>query len=277
MPKFMCKDCGVQFPESRDPPASCPISDDERAGYWWKGQDLGKRPVREWTTLEELKAKGYRVEMRKEEEGLWSIITRPDFAIGQRAFIVRTNEGNLLWDCIPYIDEETITKIKDIGGLRAIAMSHPQYYSTIVEWSNAFGGIPIYLHSADRKWVMYDSPNIQFWSGDTKKLFGNLELICLGGHFDGGTVLLWPQGAGGKGVVLSADIIQVVGHDSVSFMYSYPTLIPLSATIVKKIASKMANYDYNRMYGGFEGRNMVSGAKESVRKSAERYVDHLTA
>jgi glyoxylase-like metal-dependent hydrolase (beta-lactamase superfamily II) len=231
--------------------------------------------VREWTTLEEMRAKGYRNEIREEEAGLMSIVTRPDFAIGQRAFVVHTEEGNLLWDCVAYLDEETVRTIKSIGGLRGIAMSHPQYYSSIVEWSSAFGGIPVYLHAADKKWVVYDSPNIDFWTGETKKLFGGLELVCLGGHFDGGTVLHWPQGADGKGVILSADIIQVVGSNSVSFMYSYPTLIPLSATIVKRIASAIDPYTYDRIYGGFEGRNLTSGAKESVRSSAKRYVEHI--
>jgi glyoxylase-like metal-dependent hydrolase (beta-lactamase superfamily II) len=276
VPKFICKDCGIQFPESNEPPTSCPISDDERAGYWVKGQNLSSRPVREWTTLEEMRSRGYRNEIRAEENGLSSIITRPDFAIGQRAFIVQTPDGNLLWDCIAYLDEDTTSRIKAIGGLKAIAVSHPQYYSGIVEWSDRFGEIPIYLHAADKKWVVYPSPNIKLWEGETLDLFGELKLIKLGGHFDGGTVLYWPQGALGRGVVLSADIIQVVDSSWVSFMYSYPTLIPLPAMTVQRIANTMEEYRYDRIYGGFEGRNLMTNARECVRKSAERYVKHLT-
>ena len=29
-----------------------------------------------------------------------------------------------------------------MGGLKAIAISHPHYYSSMVEWSRAFGGVP---------------------------------------------------------------------------------------------------------------------------------------
>ncbi len=275
MPKFICKDCGLQYPESTQPPSTCPISDEERAGYWVKGQNLAIRPVREWTTLEEMQAKGYRNEIHLEEPKLSSVITRPDFAIGQRAFIVQTPEGNLLWDCVAYVDDNTVESITAIGGLRAIAMSHPQYYSGIVEWSKVFGNIPVYLHEADKKWLFHSSPNIVHWSGEEKKLFGGLELIHLGGHFDGGTVLYWPAGAQGKGVVLSADIIQVVDSRWVSFMYSYPTLIPLSAKKVQRIANTMRPFKYDRMYGGFEGRNISSGSHESVERSAERYIAHL--
>ena len=38
-------------------------------------------------------------------------------------------------------------------GLRAIAISHPHYYTTIVDWSRAFGGVPVYVHADDREWV----------------------------------------------------------------------------------------------------------------------------
>jgi hypothetical protein len=61
----------------------------------------------------------------------------------------------------------------------------------MVEWSHALGGGPIYLHAADREWVMRADPAVQFWEGATKTIGPNLTLIRLGGHFDGGTVLHW--------------------------------------------------------------------------------------
>ena len=91
----------------------------------------------------------------------------------------------------------------------------------MVEWADRFG-IPIYLHEADREWVMRPSERITFWSGETYPLSDGMTLLRLGGHFPGGTVLHWKQGAGGKGVLLSGDIIQVVADRRwVSFMYSY--------------------------------------------------------
>ena len=99
-----------------------------------------------------------------------SIVTFPAFGIGQRAQLLRTPHGNILWDCISLIDRATIEMINAMGGIKGIAISHPHYYTTMVEWSQAFGGMPIHLHAADRKWIMRDDPAIALWQGETKEL-----------------------------------------------------------------------------------------------------------
>jgi hypothetical protein len=76
------------------------------------------------------------------------------FAIGQRALFLRKSKVNILWDCLPLLDEAVVEAMKPLGGISAIAISHPNCYSGMVEWSRALGGVPIYLHAADRKWVM---------------------------------------------------------------------------------------------------------------------------
>ncbi len=43
--------------------------------------------------------------------------------------------------------------VRRLGGIAAIAISHPHYYTTMVEWSRAFGNAPIFLHELDRKWI----------------------------------------------------------------------------------------------------------------------------
>src|SRR3982074_3231289 len=78
----------------------------------------------------------------------------PAFGIGQRAILARTPAGNVLWDCLALIDDATVDLLKGMGGVAAIAISHPHYYTTMVEWSRALGGAPIYLHAADSQWVM---------------------------------------------------------------------------------------------------------------------------
>ena len=50
-----------------------------------------------------------------------------------------------------------------------------------------FGDVPIYLHEADREWVMRPDERIHFWSGDTTKLHESVTLIHCGGHFAGST------------------------------------------------------------------------------------------
>ena len=143
-----------------------------------------------------------------EEEAprLLGIGTEPEFAIGQRALLLQSPGGNLLWDCISLLDDETIAEVNARGGIRAIAISHPHFYSSMIEWAECFDA-QIFLHSADREWVMRKSRRIQFWEGTTLSLWDELTLINCGGHFEGGTVLHWPTGANGKGALLTGDII----------------------------------------------------------------------
>lgn len=266
MPKFICSTCGTQYPESETPPQHCLICEDERQYIGWNGQ--------QWTTLERLQA-GHHNEFKTEEPHLTGIGTHPGFAIAQRALLVQTPQGNLLWDCISLIDEATVTFINALGGIRAIAISHPHYYSSMVEWSQAFSA-PIYLHAADRQWVMRPDPAVEFWEGETKQLWGDLTLIRCGGHFAGGTVLHWPGSAGGRGALLSGDILQVVSDRRyVSFMYSYPNLIPLSAARVRQVVSAVEPFVFDRIYGAWWGRVVSTDAKAAVARSAERYIRAL--
>lgn len=142
-----------------------------------------------WTTLEGMRTSGkYQNEILHDEDGLYSITTKQDFGIGQTAYLVQNQGFNLLWDCITYLDEATRAEVRRCGGLHAIALSHPHYYSAQVEWAEAFD-VPIYIHEDDQQWVVQPSRRIQFWSGETLQLADGLKLYRLGGHFRGGTVL----------------------------------------------------------------------------------------
>jgi len=266
MMQFICKTCGTQFPASEQPLSNCPICEDERQYIGWEGQ--------QWTTLSELQQNHHNI-IKTIEPNLTGIGTRPSFAIAQRALLVQTSEGNILWDCISLIDEPTSAAVKALGGVSAIAISHPHFYSSMIEWSRAFNA-PIYLHADDRQWVMRQDPQIKFWEGETKSLGEELMLLRLGGHFTGGTVLHWSAGADGKGAILSGDILQVVSDRRfVSFMYSFPNLIPLPAHIVRRIANTVKPYEFDRIYGAWWDRIITSGAKAAVALSAERYITAL--
>jgi glyoxylase-like metal-dependent hydrolase (beta-lactamase superfamily II) len=266
MPNFICVTCGSEFAESPQPPALCDICHDQRQYVGHAGQ--------QWTTLESLR-KSHHNSVHLEERNLIGIGMEPAFAIGQRALLVRETQGNVLWDCTPLLDEALIELIKGIGGIAAIAISHPHYYSTMVEWAKAFDA-KIYLHADDRRWVMRPDESIEFWNGETKSLPSGLTLIRCGGHFDGGTVLHWPAGAGGKGVILSGDILQVVEDRRwVSFMYSYPNLIPLPASKVERIVKAVELFAFDRIYGAWWGRCVPTDAKQAVVRSAQRYIQAI--
>ena len=117
---------------------------------------------------------------------------------------------------------------------------------------------------------------LEFWDGETKEIKPGLTLIRCGGHFEGGTVLHWAEGAGSKGTVLSGDILQVVEDRRwVSFMYSYPNLIPLPAKTIRRIVSAVEPFEFDRIYGAWWGKVVATDAKSAVHRSADRYIRAL--
>ncbi len=259
----ICVQCGTQFAESAQPPPSCPICEDERQFVRLDGQ--------QWTTLERLAADHHN-RLEDEAPQLLGIGSEPEFAIGQRALLLQSPGGNLLWDCISLLDQKTIAEVKESGGIRAIAISHPHFYSSMIEWAERFDS-QIFLHAADRQWVMRKSPRIQFWEGTTLSLWDDLTLANCGGHFEGGTVLHWPAGASGTGALLTGDIITVVqDRRYVSFMRSYPNLIPLGPAAIQRILETIEPFPFEQIYGGWWKANVSSDAKAAVTRSAERYL-----
>lgn len=261
MKNYLCVTCGTQFSETSAPPAKCPICEDIRQYVPETGQ--------KWTTLEELCA-GHRNLWQSCEPNLFGIGTTPEFAIGQRALLIRTEEGNFLWDCISLLDRGTIELLQSLGGIRAIAVSHPHYYTTVVEWSRAFDA-PVYLHAADRAWLMRPDPAIQFWDNEKLELAPGLTLVHCGGHFEGGTILHWEAGAEGRGALLTGDILQVTPDRMVTMMFSYPNYLPLPPDTVQQIGEKVGRLAFDRIYGAFWKRVVAAQAKEVVARSVARY------
>ena len=209
------------------------------------------------------------------DPGVTTIRTDPGFAIGQQAHLIQTAAGNVLWDCISFLDDAMIAEVRGRGGIAAIAISHPHFYSSMVEWSRAFAA-PIYLHADNRTWVMRPDQMVEFWEGGAREVLPGLTIVRCGGHFSGSSVLHWVSGAGGKGALFTGDTIDVVSDRRyVSFMYSFPNLIPLNARGVRGIVAAVAPYDFDRIYGGWSGSVVAAGAKKAVRRSAERYIAHI--
>ncbi len=266
---YICVTCGVQQAPSASKPARCPLCEDERQYVRQDGQA--------WTTLAELAAQGHRVELRELEPDLIGIGGQPAVGIGQRAILVRTSGGNFLWDCFGFIDDKSVAAIRAMGGIAGIAMSHPHFYGVMVEWSQAFGGCPIWISADDRTWVQREDPAIVEWRG-TREVLPGVTLIQTGGHFEGSAVLHWAAGARGRGALLVGDTITVVPDvRAVSFMRSYPNLIPLPAGEIRRIVAAVAPYEFERIYGGWWDRVTQRDGKGAVERSARRYLKWIGA
>lgn len=265
MPAYICRTCGVQHAESERPPEHCIICEDERQYVGRGGQ--------QWLTLDEMRSTNYENRFVDVLPDLTAVFTTPRFAIGQRTLIVQTPNGNFMWDAITYIDEATVETIRELGGIAAISVSHPHFYDSMVEFSHAFDGAPIYIPSADREWVVRPDPAVHYYEAKIEPLPG-LTLLQVGGHFEGSGVLHWAEGAGGRGAVLTGDSISVAADtDWVTFMRSYPNYIPLPESAVRRIVDTLEPYGFEHVYGGWMGQDVLADGKAAVQRSAERYIE----
>src|SRR5215469_15059822 len=266
MQPWVCATCANQYPAQESPPERCVICADERQWVPPSGQ--------RWTTLAELAAAGHQSDVRQVEPGLFGIGATPPVAIGQRALVIQTAGGNLLWDPPGFLDEQAIQAVRAVGGLRAVTASHPHFYGSIVEWSHAFGA-EILLPRADMRWLTRPDQAVRTWSGSLTVLPG-VTLVQCGGHFPGSAVAHWADGAGGAGALLAGDTIFVTpGEERVTFVWSAPNRLPLPERAVLGVVGAVRPYRFDRIYGGWWQPVVRAGAREILESSASRYIEFL--
>lgn len=263
MTVWICRACGIEYSNTARPPGRCAICSDDRQYVPAGGQ--------QWTSLTELRA-DHTGSFAELESDLYGLRVTPSFGIGQRGLLLRTPGGNVLWEPPGFVDQRLIDAATALGGVAAVASSHPHLVGCSVTWSKAFDGVPVYFAEADRRWLRRPDDVIRWWS-DRVELLPGVELVQCGGHFPGSAVLHWPAGAAGRGALLVGDTLMVAAdHASVSFMRSYPNLIPLPERLVRRVAGRIAPLGFDRIYGAFHGGVIDSAAAAGVQRSAERYL-----
>ncbi|MQY27860.1 MBL fold metallo-hydrolase [Nocardia aurantia] len=267
----ICATCAVEHDAAA---RVCRICADERqwvpaAGQLWLGED-------------ELLASGRTASIRELEPDLFGLTVTPKVGIGQQSHLIRTPAGIVLWDVVGYVDEAAVATVRELGEVVAIVASHPHHYGTQVQWSRLLGGVPVFAAAADLEWVARPDPVIRPWRDRLEPAPG-VTVRQVGGHFPGSAVAHWAAGAGGAGVLFSADTVQAnPDRMSVAFMRSYPNRIPLSAAVVERVAGVVSEFAFDRVYDNF-GNTVDGDAREVIRRSADRYIrwvrgdfDHLT-
>ncbi len=258
---MICTACGTQYPQGIAAGAHCPVCADERQYIPETGQG--------WTTLEALQ-NNYGVIINKLQDNLYELKMAPSFAIGQRALLVITPGGNILWDCIALINEPTIAFIRSMGGLEAIAFSHPHYYTTMNEWAGTFD-CPVYIHAHDEEWIYNKGSNISLWHATEMELWNGIKLVNVGGHFKGSSILHVPFLSGG-GAILCGDTFYISpSKQYMAAMYSYPNRIPLPVKEIRRIKTQMMAIPFDTMFGFYDFQNICGNAKHILETSLERY------
>ncbi|MEI6945955.1 MBL fold metallo-hydrolase [Paraflavisolibacter sp. H34] len=260
--RHICATCGTRYAEDRFDPDHCLVCLDDRQYIGEGGQS--------WTSHDEL-AKTRTIRFARLQEGLLDLRIAPAFAIGQRAHLVLSPAGNILWDCLPFLDAPTVAYLHSLGGLRAVTISHPHYYGLMTEWARAFD-CPVYLHQNDAQWVMDPDPRITFWEGKGKTLWDGIRMVHTAGHFPGSTVLHLPH-HGPRGTLLTGDSIFVSrDRKQVGAMYSYPNYIPLGAAAIKYLAEQVRPLAFDSLHGAFDGQDLPSGAYDIFARSMDKYL-----
>lgn len=275
---LVCETCGTQFPtEDKLNVTTCFICDDPRQYVPPSGQSF--------VSLRSLRSGGHKnvfMPIPGDPGRFMAIHTQPKVGIGQRAILVCTPKGNVLWDCVTFLDDETIATIMAIGGLDAIVISHPHYYSTHLEWARAFG-CPIYLASEDKGWLAQEDAKHQVFITETETDILGTKVLKLGGHFPGSLVMLFdgrllvadtflatPSGLGNWDMDAVGTARQRPPRmSSFSFMWSYPNMIPLAPDAVEHMWTILKKYEFGSTHGAFPGMDIVTTPQEMKRRVLE--------
>ncbi|KAK3673093.1 hypothetical protein LTR78_006933 [Recurvomyces mirabilis] len=274
---LLCNACGTQYPvNTQSNKDSCKICDDPRQFVPPEGQTF--------TTLATLRNQGHRNVwwQDKQNRKIWSVRTEPQirsmkFAIGERAMLLQTEAGNILWDLIPFLDAETVDRINDFGGLKAIVISHPHYYSTWADWSRTFS-CPVYVGAHDKEWlgqIHREGTELRFLIDIHTPLLhpeSGVTAILAGGHFPGSLLLHWKQA---KSLFIADTIFTspsatnpVPGKEGVisfTFFWSIPNRIPLHPDDILMIWNKVKHLEFHSAYGAFKGMDVYTMSNEAGR------------
>lgn len=286
MDYLICSTCGQQYDTSsiEDLQNKCFICLDERQFVPQSGQ--------KWTTLSRLRKSGqYKNHIKETKSGqLWSLSTVPKFGIGQRAILVKEEGGNVLWDCIAYLDQDTIDFITSLGGLSAICISHPHYYATCIEWAHVFH-CQVWIFAEDANWITRPSTSsynlLKPPTGNNREqsplhhhrhhhvdVTKSLKMIKIGGHFPGSAVL---YSARDGGYILVGDTVSLTpGNRRVTIMWSYPNMIPLDLETISNVCwPRFEALAFDSIYAKFLDEEIVGNAKEIMHDSLSFYCKKL--
>ena len=258
---LICSTCGTAY-EQNSVPEICTICLDERQWVPASGQS--------WTTPGELHNK-HSVKLNRLQERLYEMEINPMFAIGQRALLVLSDQGNVLWDCIPLLDEMAIEFIKAKGGLKAIAFSHPHFYSNMNEWAGVFD-CPVYIHKNDAKHIMVKGNHIQLWEGDEMNLWDGMKIINMGGHFAGSSILHVPFLSTAGTIICGDTLFLSPDKKHFSAVYSSPNRIPLPIAEMRRIEKRLEHIPFDSFYGYIKTQNLHHNVKAILKNSMARYV-----
>lgn len=253
---LICTACGAQYEvDASSNKTSCRICDDPRQFVPPSGQSF--------TTAKALREKHEnRIEPCKFDSNVYEIWTEPKFGIGQRACLIRTPKGNVLWDLVALLDQNTLDRIMELGGIQCIVISHPHFYTTWHDWSSSLK-CPVYMSKFDSVWANRTrsrNATLKLLEEQYTEILPGVTAAICGGHFDGSLVL---HSSHHKALFVADTILAVPsafnpdpakpGVSSYSFLWSIPNAIPLNPDQILHIWRTLKRFQFEATYGVFAG------------------------
>lgn len=203
---------------------------------------------------------------REHHPGLWSLQLSPGIRRQRRAFLIRTESGNVLWDCPSMLDPATRTIITSLGGLSAIGISCPQAFGAAVEWSQAFG-CPIHVHANDMPRLRLANDAVIPWRGNRLELADDIVAFRLDLNCVGGSVLYWRPAE----ALLTGDSLQIAPDGMLAFMDSWTSLAPYPMLAVMNMTRTLADLEIKRLFGAAPEITIGHDAGRILQVSSERH------
>lgn len=175
----------------------------------------------------------------------------------------------------------TRAQLEKQGGLDAIVLSHPHFYTTYVEWATRFK-CPVYMAVDDQQWICRlpdDEKMLKFIEGPvgaTETILPGVTAIKAGGHFPGSLVLHWNEQLFIADTIMTVPVrrtscllLSLSGltgvqsaytphprpptQTSYSFQWSIPNMIPLTPAEITGIWRAIKPFNFHTTYGAFNG------------------------
>ena len=175
---YACSNCGHwQIWFDHQDPLACPICTDTRNAL----------PEDGWDFRTEADAQAMFTNHWKEvEPGLWGFWADPKFGLGATGWLLQREDGNVAFEGCPYYQPDAIEKIRELGGIRVLAASHPHGYGALWQLQREFDPV-LTIHKGD---IPYSKAfRVNCPADDVHEIAPGLTLRHVGGHYEGHSVL----------------------------------------------------------------------------------------
>ena len=244
--RYACANCGY-WQEFFAEPLTCPVCLDvrhvppENGWQFLSPGDLDARGECNWSEV---------------EPGIWRFTVEPTLGIGPVGYLVTNGEGNVAFEGCDWYNESSLQHIDSLGGVSWLSASHPHSHAALWRVSERFGP-RVAIQREDLPWV--STLNVGRPFDERLEILPGLELIHVGGHFDGQSVLYDRT----RGILFCGDALKLELEDdgrtayAISCHKAFVRGIPLTPAEVAGYREVFEDLDFEQVFTTFEqGRNV---------------------